>query len=415
MKRTLNRKTIVLILVLGILGQIAWGLENSWFNTFTYDVITKETWPIALMNGASALTATVTTFWMGTVSDRAGKRKPFIQYGYLIWGIATAGFLLSEYFPTVLSRCIMVVVLDCVMTYFGSTAYDACFNAWTTDISDDSNRGKISALIQLAPIGAQVLLVGAGAVIDTFGYNAFFLFTGILVSITGLIAGHFLKDADSLKPTVKEDHIFTSILKSFSFRSIHENRDLFLVLSAACVQLIGFQVVYAYEMIYANQYLGIAKTWATLLSAAGLPIMIIGGAWAGRKADEGKGTLPLWIAPGMFAIGAFLHALAKGLVLVIIARAFFYGGYMIMNIAVTALFKKLEPADARGRFEGVRMIFMVLLPMIIGPSIGSALLSHYSISPSIYWMSGIVGLLTYLPVVLISGRMRRKAVESDSE
>jgi MFS family permease len=403
----LSKKIYFYIAVLGIIGQLAWGLENSWFNTYTYDVITKETWPIALMNGASAVTAAVTTFYMGTVSDRKGCRKPFIRYGYLIWGFTTAGFIVSEFFPTVLTRCLMVVVLDCVMTFFGSTAYDACYNAWTTDISDDSNRGRISSLIQLTPVMAQVILAGAGVVIDRFGYHAFFLTVGMIVSVLGWVIGGKIKDADTLKPREESNTSFREILQCFHRDTIRANQKLYLVLSAVCVLLCAFQVVYAYEMIYANNYLGIPKTYATLLSAAGLPFMIAGSVLAGRACDKGKGMRPMWIAPAVFAAGALVHALATNLAGILVGRALFYAGYMIMNTAAMALFKKYEPADARGRFEGVRMIFMVMLPMIIGPSIGSALIHHFGVKPVIYFTSSLVSLLCY--PVLIS--LQRKTGE----
>ena len=146
-KKKLERKNIWIVVILGILGQIAWGLENSWFNTYTYDAITTETWPIALMNGASAVVATLTTFLVGTLSDRVGKRKPFIRYGYLIWGFFTAAILFGEVMPNVTAAALTVVVIDCVMTFFGSTAYDACYNAWTTDISNEGNRGRITAIV----------------------------------------------------------------------------------------------------------------------------------------------------------------------------------------------------------------------------------------------------------------------------
>ena len=70
-----EKRIILIVVILGVLGQIAWGLENSWFNTYTYDAITTETWPIAMMNGASALVATVTTFMVGIWSDRVSCRE----------------------------------------------------------------------------------------------------------------------------------------------------------------------------------------------------------------------------------------------------------------------------------------------------------------------------------------------------
>jgi len=52
---------VFLILILGIAGQIAWVVENSWFNTFVFDEITPNPWPVAWMVAVSAITATFTT------------------------------------------------------------------------------------------------------------------------------------------------------------------------------------------------------------------------------------------------------------------------------------------------------------------------------------------------------------------
>ena len=65
------------IVLLGLAGQLAWNVENSWFNTFVYDTLTKDPKPIAWMVAISAVTATLTTIFMGAYSDRIGKRKNF--------------------------------------------------------------------------------------------------------------------------------------------------------------------------------------------------------------------------------------------------------------------------------------------------------------------------------------------------
>ena len=404
-----------IVVSLAVLGQIAWGLENAWFNTFTYDEITTNTQPIAIMNGASAIVATVTTFYMGTLSDRAGKRKPFILWGYILWGISTAAFYICKFFPGVFLQCMMVVIMDCVMTFFGSTAYDSCFNAWTTDISNKTNRGKITAIVQIAPLISGVILSFAGAVIDHFGYAMFFISIGALVSLTGLIAGSRMQDANNLKPNQEDNQegVWKQIFGAFQLQTFRANPKLFLVLASICILLCGFQVSYAYEMIFANNYLGISKTYATLLTAAGLPVMVIASIWTGKVCDSGKGIKALWIAPLLFVLGALLHGMTKNIILILAARALLYGGWMSMTVAATAMFKNLIPADSHGRFEGMRMIFMVMIPMIIGPEIGSLLINAQDVSPIIYIVSGIVAALAYLPVAKLA-KMEKTASEKDS-
>ncbi len=402
-----EKRIILIVVILGVLGQIAWGLENSWFNTYTYDAITTETWPIALMNGASALVATVTTFLVGIYSDRVGKRKPFIRYGYVIWGFFTAAIILAELMPNKTSAALCVVFIDCIMTFFGSTAYDACYNAWTTDISNESNRGKITAIVQIAPLVSGVILAGAGAIIDSFGYHTFFIGVGALVSVVGLIVGGWITEGKDLKPdNTRRGNMVRDIIDAFGRDSRIQNRELFLILSSFCILSIGFQVSYAYEMIYANNYLGVSKTFATLLTAGALPFIVAASFIGGKLVDTDNGERGLMISPLLFFVGAILHGMSKNIVVIIVARIFLYVGYFLMTVTATAMFKNLTPEDSRGRFEGVRMVFVVLLPMIIGPQIGSFLIGHAGLSPILYFATGIVGILAYIP--LVQGRKIRK-------
>ncbi len=147
------RKWAALILI-GLFGQFAWTIENMYFNVFLYNTISTDPGYIAAMVGWSAAAATLTTLLMGALSDRLGKRKLFICGGYLLWGLSTAAFGLitpenaARLFPAVpaaAGAATLVVVMDCVMTFFGSTANDAAFNAWVTDVSATATAGSSRA------------------------------------------------------------------------------------------------------------------------------------------------------------------------------------------------------------------------------------------------------------------------------
>jgi Na+/melibiose symporter-like transporter len=177
--RKIGSLNVLAILILGTSGQIAWVVENSWFNTFVFDEITKDPTPIAWMVAISAITATLTTIVMGIASDRSrsrfGRRKPFIVVGYITWGIITAIYPTISWIPSIGLAVVMVVAIDAIMTFFGSTANDAAFNAWMTDIGHSSNRNRIQTLNSLCGFLAAVVAVGAaGFIIDAFGYFIFF-------------------------------------------------------------------------------------------------------------------------------------------------------------------------------------------------------------------------------------------------
>ena len=142
------------LVIFGLFGQVAWVIENMYFNVFLYNTVSKDSNAIAVMVAASAVTATLTTLLMGSLSDRLGRRKLFIVAGYLIWGLTIMSFALisventQKIFPAaslataVAVTVAIVVIMDCVMTFFGSTANDAAFNAWVTDVTNPGNRGK---------------------------------------------------------------------------------------------------------------------------------------------------------------------------------------------------------------------------------------------------------------------------------
>jgi len=141
------------MIIFSLVGQVAWVVENMYLNVFIYKMFHASAADISLMVGASSVAATVTTILIGALSDRLGKRKAFICSGYILWGISILAFgfirldVLSVFTENVAAACALgvwlVIILDCIMTFFGSSANDAAFNAWLTDRGDDTNRGKI--------------------------------------------------------------------------------------------------------------------------------------------------------------------------------------------------------------------------------------------------------------------------------
>lgn len=406
----IGAKNVIIILLLGTLGQLAWSLENSWFNTYVYDNVTTNTQPIALMNALSAITATVTTFIMGALSDRVGKRKPFIRFGYAIWGIVTAAFILTGSIKNYFWATFMVVFLDCVMTFFGSTAYDACYNAWITDISNETNRGKVAVLVQIGLYMSIVLSIVTGSIVDKFGYAAFFVSIGALVTCLGFIFGSFVKEGESLKPTQSENGkgFIKGILSSFSKESLKKNHELFLVLFTVAAIMTSFQISFAYETIFANNYVGISKSINSAMMAPVVPVALTCAVISAKLCDKGKGRIALVIGPIVFALGAFLHIFAHDALSLAIGRVIMYGGMVSMSIACVAMFKNLTPADSRGHFEGVRMVFQVLLPMAIGPSVGSLLIEYFGLSPLIYIATGACSLLALIPAIMLFVRQTKE-------
>ena len=95
------------LVVFGLTGQVAWVVENMYFNVFIYKMFNASASAISAMVSASAVAATLTTVLIGALSDKIGRRKIFICVGYILWGLSIAAFslvrvdVLSGLFPAV--------------------------------------------------------------------------------------------------------------------------------------------------------------------------------------------------------------------------------------------------------------------------------------------------------------------------
>jgi len=413
-------RTWFIIALLSISGQIAWGVENAWFNTFVFDTLTPDPRPIAWMVAISAIAATLTTLLMGTLSDRTqtrlGRRRPYILFGYIFWGIVTALFPAVSLLQPIGLAVVMVVIADAVMTFFGSTANDAAFSAWTTDVTDTSNRGRVEGLIQMTIFVSFIITFAlAGMVIDQFGYFVFFYGLGGFVTLTGLIGGLLMKDAPltAEELTVHRPPYWHEIINTFRMRVIRENKILFLLFLSIVVNGIAWQVSFPYLLIYIEHYLGFGKTEYGLIMGAVLIITALSTIPIGLLVDRiQRRRFMLWMA-FLSAVTALLFSFARGMLFVLVAGVLQTVVMAAFGIVSGAWLKDLYPVENRGQFQGIRMIFMVLLPMVIGPAIGSFLIQRFGIAtimngeagfiptPIIYVVAAVINLLAIPPLLPI--------------
>jgi MFS family permease len=71
------------IIFIALAGQIAWAVENQYFNVFMYNKIAPIPIFISLMVAASAIVATITSILMGSYSDVKGKRRSLMLIGFI--------------------------------------------------------------------------------------------------------------------------------------------------------------------------------------------------------------------------------------------------------------------------------------------------------------------------------------------
>ena len=409
------RKWLTIVLV-GLVGQFAWTIENMYFNVYLYNTISTDPDYIAAMVGWSAAAATLTALLMGALSDRLGKRRLLIGCGYILWGGSTAAFGLvtvenaAKLFPA---------ALDCVMTFFGSTANDAAFNAWLTDATDETNRGRAESVIATLPLISMLVIFGLFDGLTQQGrWSEFFAIFGALVTATGVVSLFLVKDEPELKP--RRDSYFKNLVYGLRPSVVRANPGLYLALLAFAVFSVAVQVFFPYLIIYIQNFLGITD-YAIVLGVV-LIVASLVSVLSGKLIDRmGKLRFTIPAAAVMFA-GLVAMYFARGQVAVIIAGCVMMSGYMLVTASLSGKVRDLTPPDKAGHFQGIRMLFAVLLPMIIGPQIGSAVIKGGDLTyvelgvtktvptPGIFLAAAVVLLLTLIPVFIL----KRREVHADN-
>ncbi len=372
-----GKKFWISLVIFSLVGQVAWVVENMYLNVFIYKMFHASASQISAMVAFSAMAATVTTLLIGALSDKLGKRKLFICGGYILWGISICGFgLIRTDLLGPAALCIaLTIVLDCVMTFFGSSANDACFNAWLTDMTDGSNRGKAEGINAMMPLLAILVVFGGfmGFDLDTReSWTAIYFIIGGVVLALG-IAGIFLI-SDSRVETKESQNYFRNILYGFRPKIIKENKLLYAGLAAFAVFNIAISIFMPYLILYYDVSLGMENY--VFIMAPAIVLAAIFTALYGKTYDRWGFRRAVVPAMVLLMAGFVLLFFCKQTVPVSIGSLLMMCGYLSGMAVFGALVRDYTPANKAGQFQGLRIVGQVLIPGVIGPAIGEAVLKN---------------------------------------
>ena len=425
-KTKINLRTWLSIIIFGLVGQIAWIVENMYFAKFAQDIFISYNnaayLSTTLMVILSAIMATATTIFSGWWSDKLNKRKPFISFGYIAWGITIMLFSLIPITPTSKTVGLIITLLvafDCIMTFAGSTANDAAFNAWVTDNTDSTNRGLVNSILSIFPLIAVVIvMIGLGGIYDS-NKKLFFIVLGLIPIVTGIIAMFLIKDNDNVVQREETVSSIKDVFYGFQIKVIKENKMMYVALLTMALIGISQQTFFSYLINFLVRTLNLGDSgfiipMAVIIIGSGLFTAILGILFDkfGRK----HFYIPLVI---LTTIGIFSFFLLKyfmvdnnltiiGVIIMYIGGVIMMGGILSLNASLTATFQDYIPKGKEGSFQGIRMMFMVLLPMIIGPII-SLLIGYQFFNESaefvpsfnMFVAASIVSLLAIIPAIFV--------------
>ena len=388
-----NRRFWLALVIFSLTGQVAWVVENMYFNVFIYKMFNASAADIALMVQASAVAATLTTILIGALSDRIGKRKIFMCAGYIAWGISILAFafirmdVIGKLFGMtvgVASACIsIVIIMDCVMTFFGSTANDAAYNAWLTDSTTEKNRGAAEGINAMMPLIAILVVFGGFMGFDLSkaeSWTTIYTVIGAVVFLIGIL-GFFIVDEAKADPP-DELGYFATIAYGLRPAVFKKNRALYAALGCFVIFNIAIQIFMPYLIIYYEKSLGMSD-YVLIMAPAILAAAVVTALY-GRVLDK-RGYqksvfLPLFLLLGglilLWLVPAIIPAEGLGMKIpVFIGSLLMMSGYLSGMAVFGAEIRNETPERMAGRFQGLRIIAQVLIPGVIGPGIGAAVLA----------------------------------------
>lgn len=371
------------LVIFSLIGQVAWIIENMYLNVFIYKMFGASAEQISLMVGASSVAATVTTILIGALSDKVGKRKIFISLGYILWGISIVAFALVREDTigaivgtgaSVSAICItLVIVLDCVMTFFGSSANDACFNAWLTDATQHSGRGAAEGINAMMPLVAILVVFGGFMAFDlnqSSSWTAIFIIIGAVVLCIGVL-GLFL--IEEVTPEAQENkNYFGNIIYGFRPSVMKQNPILYVTLIAFAIFGISINVFMPYLILYYDVALGLSN-YVLIMAPAVILASVVTFFW-GRLYDKWgfeKSLVPTLV---MLSLGYIVLFFFKNTALVFIGSLLMMSGYLSGMAVFGAMVRDNTPEKKAGMFQGLRIVGQVLIPGILGPMISAFIL-----------------------------------------
>ncbi|MDO4734457.1 MAG: hypothetical protein Q4A51_04275 [Lachnospiraceae bacterium] len=121
----------------------------------------------------------------------------------------------------------------------------------------------------------------------------------------------------------------------------------------------------------------------------------------------------------MLAIGYLLLLFFRGTALVFIGSLFMMSGYLAGMAVFGAMIRDFTPENRAGMFQGLRIVGQVLIPGIIGPAIGAAVLKNAEqiinsdgttsfIPNANIFLAALIAAVCVVPMLLVIFRMLKK-------
>ena len=348
-----------------------------------------------LVSGVSAVFATVFNPVAGALSDRSGRRNPWILAGGLL--AIPVMFLLGSV------DTILLVMIAWCLGQAVMNIYQAALTSVVPDRVPLAARGKASAAVGLGlPVGSTVgALVGAAYSED---YRTGYLVFGVIVAATAVLFSACAREqrmpARAPLPVGAQIAAFGSALRDHDFRWAFIGRAL-LVLGYFAVA--GFQLYVLKDHTRLPAGLSAEEAVAILMpvNSVAMVVSTVLGGWLSDRHDRRK--LFVAASAALAAVALLIPALSASwtaMLLFSVVNGLGFGCYMAVDTALVTLV--LPRAEDAARDMGVLNIANAG-PQIVAPFVASLVVSASGGYTALFLVAAVLSVLGALAVRPIRG------------
>ncbi len=389
----LGGKTWVSYVLFGLVGQLTWAVENSYFPMYIQQTITAESWATSLTVLFSAIFAAAATILGGALMDRIGKRRPFVCIGYIVWGLLTMAFALfgNEAYVndarTITLIVMVFVAMDAIMSLVGSLANDAAFSAWVTDVTDITNRAFVDTIGSIFPLVAMVvILIGFSGMANTGHWSLFFAVLGFIPVASGVVGLFIFRDSPTLKPTADKTYL-KQIAYGFKWANIVENKMIYICFLGMLFSSIGMQLWMPYMFSLIIDTLQIDYVISVVIVILVSALLSLAAGKLMDKYGKSRFYYPVALLGAVGGIVAYGTKFVQGdsvttTVLLIVGGTCIMASSLMMAGLFNATARDYMPQGRAGCFQGIKMILVVMMPMVLASLIAPFIINTVALTPS---------------------------------
>lgn len=294
-----------------------------------HDLFVEDFLVLTFAWSVPAIVVMFATNGWGTISDRIGRRKPFMIVGFL-------GYALTFFFYFWVTNVVQFVFVGAVGAIFSSAALPMGQAHLTTDT--DKKGERLGFFLAAQSGGWFFGALGSGLIYDIVGMRTLFLVGAVLGIVATLSCVIYIRDIP---------FEFTAKQNGKSFSELIRIPGMSRLVSAVGLNQIGMNsvsfvmaIIIVDELGGLTAYVGLANSGATLIA-----VLITG--YIGKIVDN-KGPVNVLIAAfAAYSVFAFGFAIVSDPVIACILWAFPI--YPLSSTATSALAAYITDEDERGR------------------------------------------------------------------